>query len=319
MTQSGLLMGTPGYMSPEQVMGKRIDHRSDIFAAGLVLYELLSYRRAFDGGLEDGFVYRLLHDEPDDISTLVPGISADVTTIVRRALRKDPAERYDSIADMASAIRKARRHIGNASTTVTLPQLGSGPPPPLRFSTDPEPQMHGEGGTGIDRRSGRVPVVSSPKGDEAAAPAARAPDAPRTPRYFALSDKRLRWSLATASVLAIVALGLYRLGRGDAGTSQPRPTTAPSTESALQLNAVMTAGGKPLPSGVGYDVYEAAKDADGNRKPVTESPAYKEPPRFPLPAGRYYVTASSDVGKGDSEVTISQGETHRIQLRLRRP
>ena len=141
MTQSGLLMGTPGYMSPEQVMGKRIDHRSDIFAAGLVLYELLSYRRAFYGGIEDGFVYRLLHDEPDDISTLVPGISADVTTIVRRALRKDPAERYDSIADMASAIRKARRHIGNESTTVMLPQLGPGPPPPLRLSTDPEPQV----------------------------------------------------------------------------------------------------------------------------------------------------------------------------------
>ena len=89
------------------------------------------------------------------------------------------------------------------------------------------------------------------------------------PVNVAPSDKRLRWSLATAAGLAIVALGLYRLGTGDAGTSQPRPTTAPSTESALQLNAVLSAGGKPLPSGVDYDVYEAAKDADGNRKPVT--------------------------------------------------
>ena len=105
----------------------------------------------------------------------------------------------------------------------------------------------------------------------------QAPDAPRTPRYFALSDKRLRWSLATASVLAIVALGLYWLGTGDAGTSQPRPTTVPSTESALQLNAVLSAGGKPLPSGVGYDVYEAAKDADGKRKPVTQSSGLSDP------------------------------------------
>ena len=86
----------------------------------------------------------------------------------------------------------------------------------------------------------------------------------------------------------------------------------------LSLTSVLSAGGTPLPSGVGYDVYEAAKDADGNRKPVTKSGGYYGPPQFPLPAGRYYVTASSDAGKGDAEVTIAAGETRQVQLRLSR-
>lgn len=80
----------------------------------------------------------------------------------------------------------------------------------------------------------------------------------------------------------------------------------------------MIEGGKPLTRGVRYDVYEAAKDAEGNRKRVTSSQTYEDPPRFPLPAGHYYVAASSDVGKGGSEVTISPGEVRQLQLRLSR-
>jgi hypothetical protein len=84
----------------------------------------------------------------------------------------------------------------------------------------------------------------------------------------------------------------------------------------LSLASVLAAGGKPLTSGVSYEVYEVAKDMEGKRKRVTYSTAGQGPPRFPLPAGRYYVTASSDVGKGSSEVTISPGAVHPVQLRL---
>ena len=182
---------------------------------------------------------------------------------------------------------------------------------PASRTTGPAGRMDEPSSSVFGERRGEIatqaPVVSSPKGDDAAAPAARAPDAPRTPRYFDLSDKRLRWSLATASVLAIVALGLYWLGTGDGNTSQPRPTTAPSIESALQLNAVMTAGGKPLPSGVRYHVYDAAKDADGNRKLVTQSSELYGPPRFPLPAGRYYVLATHGSASASAEVSITAG------------
>jgi hypothetical protein len=84
----------------------------------------------------------------------------------------------------------------------------------------------------------------------------------------------------------------------------------------LSLTSVLAAGGKPLPDGVRYEVYEAATDAVGNRKLVTRE--YGGSVQFPLPAGRYYVTASSDVGKGVSEVTISPGEVRKVKLRLSR-
>jgi hypothetical protein len=69
---------------------------------------------------------------------------------------------------------------------------------------------------------------------------------------------------------------------------------------------------------VRYDVYEATKDEDGKRKRVDSSTRHEGPARFPLPAGRYYITASSDVGKGASEVAISPGEVRQVQLRLSR-
>jgi hypothetical protein len=82
----------------------------------------------------------------------------------------------------------------------------------------------------------------------------------------------------------------------------------------LSLSSVLATGGKPLPSGVRYTVYEAAKEADGNRKRVTYDDG--GPVRFPLPAGRYYVTASSDVGNGSSEITVVPGEVRELLLRL---
>ena len=118
----------------------------------------------------------------------------------------------------------------------------------------------------------------------------------------------MRWSLTAASVIVILTLGLYWLGTRDNATSQPRPTTTPPTESALRLNAVLAAGGTPLPSGVLYAVYEAAKDADGNRKPVTGSPAHYGPPQFPLPAGRYYVTATYGSASAGTELDVAAGD-----------
>ena len=82
----------------------------------------------------------------------------------------------------------------------------------------------------------------------------------------------------------------------------------------LRVSSVLAAGGTPLESDVHYVVYEAAKDADGNRKHVADN--YEPRAQIPLSAGRYYITASSSVGKGDSEVTISSGQAHEVQLRL---
>ncbi len=86
----------------------------------------------------------------------------------------------------------------------------------------------------------------------------------------------------------------------------------------LRLTSVPSSGGAPLSSGVQYDVYESAKDADGNRRRVVQSIGAYGPPQFPLPEGRYYVTAGSDAGAAEAEVTIAAGETRDMRLTLRR-
>jgi hypothetical protein len=162
-------------------------------------------------------------------------------------------------------------------------------------------------------------VVSVPEGKNAAGRAGQTQRASRTLTlgYFDTSGKRVRWSLAAAFVLIFLAFGLYRLKSAEDGSSQPPPTMEPSTESALQLNAVMTEGGQPLTSGVQYDVYEAAKDADGKRKPVISSPAYKEPPTFHLAAGSYYVMATYGSATAEMDVVVTAAKVTHQTLNLR--
>ena len=71
-TQAGMLIGSLNYMSPEQVLGRPVDQRSDVFAVGGVLYELLTYRQAFPGGLDSGILAKILHDAPEPILSIQP-------------------------------------------------------------------------------------------------------------------------------------------------------------------------------------------------------------------------------------------------------
>src|SRR4029434_419721 len=82
----------------------------------------------------------------------------------------------------------------------------------------------------------------------------------------------------------------------------------------LSLSSVLAAGGKPLTSGVRYEVYEAAEDARGNRKRITESAEFKEPPRFPLRAGRYYVTATYGSASSSREIDVAASDEPTRQI-----
>ena len=84
----------------------------------------------------------------------------------------------------------------------------------------------------------------------------------------------------------------------------------------LRLTAVSSAGGEALAQGVAYEVYNAARDSEGNRKLVTESSQYSAPPRFPLQAGRYFVTATQGTRTASTETTVAAGGVHDVQLRL---
>src|SRR5262245_31977623 len=100
LTRTGLLMGTPNYMSPEQARGRRTDSRSDIFSVGVVFYELLSGRKPYVGDDYFETLDRVRSEEPAPLGQLVAGLPPALVAAVQRALVKDPAARYQTLDDM---------------------------------------------------------------------------------------------------------------------------------------------------------------------------------------------------------------------------
>jgi serine/threonine protein kinase len=103
-TVPGTIMGTVGYMSPEQLRGAAVDHRSDIFAFGAVLYELLTGARAFVGATPADTISAVLNSDPPPISRGAAGVPAQVERIVHRCLEKSPTERFQSARDLSFAL-----------------------------------------------------------------------------------------------------------------------------------------------------------------------------------------------------------------------
>ena len=126
MTQAGMLVGTLAYMSPEQVAGKPVDYRSDIFAVGDVTYELLSGKQAFPGSLQDGIMNRILHEAPKPLEQLVPGLDPEISKVVSRALEKEPADRYPDLARMRRDLARIRERLEEEEEEEAAEQDSSG-------------------------------------------------------------------------------------------------------------------------------------------------------------------------------------------------
>lgn len=135
------LVGTPGYMSPEQAEGKDVDARSDIFSLGTVVYRALTGQRPFSGSSTMQLLYQVVHGTPTRVRELVPSIPKEVEEVVSVALEKNPANRFQTALDFAAALRaavKASRlalpasHVNDAkkgrvwpveAPTMTIPQM----------------------------------------------------------------------------------------------------------------------------------------------------------------------------------------------------
>jgi serine/threonine protein kinase/tetratricopeptide (TPR) repeat protein len=104
-TAAGIVLGTLGYMSPEQVTGMRVDGRSDIFAAGCLLYEMLTARRLFGGVTPQEIVANLLHDTAPDLHAVDPNVPAQLRSIIARSVEHDIARRFENAGDLAMALR----------------------------------------------------------------------------------------------------------------------------------------------------------------------------------------------------------------------
>ena len=154
-TSPGIVMGTVNYMSPEQAMGREVDHRTDIFSFGAVLYEMATGRLPFAGGTITETIDRIAHTQPEAIARLNYSIPPELDVIVKKSLRKDRDERYQTVHDLLVDLKDLKREVELAAG------LERSTPPASRSSEVVAPAQSMIGSTSISPRTqtGAVPAA----------------------------------------------------------------------------------------------------------------------------------------------------------------
>ncbi|MBN2564303.1 MAG: serine/threonine-protein kinase [Candidatus Eisenbacteria bacterium] len=119
ITKSGVVLGTPSYMAPEQVRGEETDRRTDIWAFGVVLHEMITGQPPFGGETDESLSYAVLHVEPEPLTALRSGVPVELDRVVSKLLAKDPDERYQHIDEALVDLRTLRKRLPETTRTRT--------------------------------------------------------------------------------------------------------------------------------------------------------------------------------------------------------
>ena len=238
ITQVGMIKGKVAYMSPEQAAGKVIDHRSDIFATGILLYELVAGGRMFKGDDTLQILSKVREAEFTPLGTLKGGLPEKLYDIVAKALAKDPEDRYQSLADMQADIEECIFRLNLRPSGRSMAEYLK-----LLFAEEIEAEgkrMADAAGAGAasDRaqeaeaslRSVDKPPAQKPPAPKAepAPPAKAAPKVRPKPAEPAKGGKKgALAAVAGVAALALLGGGYYLMGKGNgpAGTTPPAPAT----------------------------------------------------------------------------------------------
>jgi serine/threonine protein kinase/Tol biopolymer transport system component len=124
-TSPGIVLGTVGYMSPEQASGRLVEYPSDQFSLGSVLYELATGKRAFEGKTTPETLTAIIRDDPEPIGTVNPEVPLPLRWIVERCLAKDPEERYASTKDLARDLASVKNHVSEVTGATESPRVSA--------------------------------------------------------------------------------------------------------------------------------------------------------------------------------------------------
>jgi len=125
-SNTSMMIGTPGYMAPEQITGDPVDHRADQFSIGVVFYELLSYTEPFPGDTLPAVTHRILNEQPKPLMSVAPDATPEIAAIVDRALQKSAADRFPDTEAMRSAVSRLRRQFNADDSWSGVPTIPAG-------------------------------------------------------------------------------------------------------------------------------------------------------------------------------------------------
>ncbi|MET9612472.1 protein kinase domain-containing protein [Kitasatospora indigofera] len=191
MTQTGMVVGTPQYLSPEQALGKSVDARSDLYSVGCMLFELLTGQLPFDGDSPFSIAYKHVQEEPPAPSSLNRAVTPAIDALVARALRKDPAHRFPTAEAMREEVERVLGGGAGSPLQASTPLVINEGPRSAHASTSLTnmPQVPGDLRTPAPQVAQPYqPVHTSPQyGPQTPPPPYRtpAPQAPHTPQPFA--------------------------------------------------------------------------------------------------------------------------------------
>ena len=237
LTRSNMMMGTLNYMAPEQVRGERTDHRADIFSFGVVLYEMLSGRKAFQGDSFATTLYKILQDVPEPLLNIDPSLPHELVWLVEKTLAKPKDERYQELTDVSRDLTIIRQHLSGAEAgTVPAATLGGGRTP----SDPPSPRLR------------RAAADARPPSDRAEANALR--------------------SAGSGSGSRTPGSGARSTGSGETTFAAAPGTGGPaSTSGVTRSRAALAAGAIALVAGGGFIVWMMS-DPGPHAPPQEERP-----------------------------------------------
>jgi hypothetical protein len=234
MTQDGIVLGTPNYMSPEQALGDKIDARSDVFAAGAVFYEVLTGFKPFDAESTPGVLFQVVHKQPRAVRELLPDVPQVLADVVEKALIKDKTARFQSARQMRAALAVARQALeagrgpnatlaGESQRALREAMLQAAP------GTDPGSLVQGSAALDVSAAPvarAKLPGTVAGRSSTHFTPGSQA----RSARSVAPPRRRGRGALLAGAGLGVLLLG--GLGFGYMAWSRARPAPSPPTPAA---------------------------------------------------------------------------------------
>ncbi|MFC7258874.1 protein kinase domain-containing protein [Streptomyces lutosisoli] len=269
MTQTGMVMGTPQYLSPEQALGKAVDHRSDLYATGCLLYELLALRPPFTGETPLSVVYQHVQDIPMPPSQVSGSVPPELDGLVMRSLAKEPDDRFQTAEEMRGLVQYGLQmlydqggHTGTWNTGPVTVHEGLHTPAGGFAGTTAMPHPHDSGTSQIP-----APILPPYGGGD---------DGGFEGHGNKGSGSGKLWILAVLAVIAIaagVALALHNTGNssgGGTGTTQS-PTTSQTTDDNRSSET-------PSDEATGESTDTSTDDSTSTSGPGEYTPSYTPSP-----------------------------------------